>query len=134
MAQSWPQRILVAEDNSTNVKLMKLVLGGLGYSPDFADNGLAVLEALRRQSYDVVLMDVRMPQMDGIEATRRIRQEWPAAERPRIVALTAGVMPEERRACLEAGVDEFLVKPAVRSELLEALLRCQPLAARAKAG
>ena len=133
MALRWPLRILVAEDNPTNLKLMKLVLEGLGYSPDFAVNGVEVLAALRRQPYDLVLMDVRMPEMDGIEATRRIRKEWSDGERPRIVALTAGVLPEERRVCLEAGVDEFMVKPAVRSELLDALRRCQPLVLRDEA-
>jgi CheY-like chemotaxis protein len=129
MAQRLPLRILVAEDNPTNVKLIKIVLGGLGYRPDIAANGLEVLAALRRQTYDLVLMDVRMPELDGIETTRCICQEWPAERRPRIVALTAGAMPEERQACLEAGVDEFLTKPAVRAELLKALERCPPVAA-----
>ncbi|HEY3809273.1 MAG TPA: response regulator, partial [Steroidobacteraceae bacterium] len=129
MAQRLPLRILVAEDNPTNVKLIKIVLGGLGYRPDIAGNGLEVLAALRRQAYDLVLMDVRMPELDGIETTRCICQEWPAERRPRIVALTAGAMPEERQACLEAGVDEFLTKPAVRAELLKALERCPPVAA-----
>jgi CheY-like chemotaxis protein len=128
MAQRLPLRILVAEDNPTNVKLIKIVLGGLGYRPDIAGNGLEVLAALRRQPYDLVLMDVRMPELDGIETTRCICQEWPAGRRPRIVALTAGAMPEEREACLEAGVDEFLTKPATRAELLKALERCRPVA------
>jgi CheY-like chemotaxis protein len=133
MAQRLPLRILVAEDNPTNVKLIKMVLGGLGYRPDIAGNGLEVLAALRRQPYDVVLMDVRMPELDGIETTRCIRDEWRNGQRPRIVALTAGVMPEERKACLDAGVDEFLVKPAVRASLIEALERCCPLGASAEA-
>ncbi len=127
MAQRLPLRILVAEDNPTNVKLIKIVLGGLGYRPDVAGNGLEVLAALRRQPYDVVLMDVRMPELDGIETTRCIHDEWRHGARPRIVALTAGVMPEERKACLDAGVDEFLVKPAVRAQLIEALERCHPV-------
>lgn len=127
MAQRLPLRILVAEDNPTNVKLIKIVLGGLGYHPDVAGNGLEVLTALRRQPYDVVLMDVHMPELDGIETTRRIRDQWRQGQRPRIVALTAGVMPEERKACQDAGVDEFLVKPAVRAQLIEVLERCRPL-------
>jgi len=125
MAQRLPLRILVAEDNPINVKLIKIVLCGLGYRPDVAGNGLEVLSALRRQHYDLVLMDVRMPKMDGIEATRRICQEWQPGQRPRIVALTAGVMPEERHACLDAGADDFLLKPAVRAELIQALERCR---------
>lgn len=130
MAVRLPLRILLAEDNPTNVKLMKIVLGGLGYRPDVAGNGLEVLAALRRHQYDLVLMDVRMPEMDGIEATRCICQEWHAERRPRIVALTAGVMPEERQACMNAGVDEFLVKPAVRAQLVQALERCRSIQAQ----
>jgi CheY-like chemotaxis protein len=126
MAQRLPLRILVAEDNPINIKLIKIVLGGLGYQPDMAGNGLEVLSALRRQRYDIVLMDVRMPEMDGIEATRRICQEWQPGQRPRIVALTAGVMPEERQACMDAGADDFLLKPAVRAQLIQALERCRP--------
>jgi CheY-like chemotaxis protein len=126
MATRLPLRILVAEDNPVNVKLIRIVLGGLGYQPDVVGNGREVTAALRRQRYDVVLMDLCMPEMDGIEATRQIVREWPASLRPRIIALTAGVTPCEREACLEAGVDELLIKPAVRAQLLEVLERCRP--------
>ncbi len=120
-------RILVAEDNALNVKVIRIVLEQLGYRCDVAGNGLEVIAALRRQPYDVVLMDVRMPEMDGIEATRRIFKEWDDAQRPRIIALTAGVMPHERQACLDAGIEEFLNKPLRRDELLQALARCPQL-------
>ncbi len=120
-------RILVAEDNPVNVKLITLLLGRLGYRPDVAGNGLEVLEALRRQPYDLILMDVRMPEMDGIEATRAIMTRWPEGRRPRIVAFTAGVMMEERQACFDAGVHDVLSKPIVRAELIEVLSQARPL-------
>jgi signal transduction histidine kinase len=128
MAQQIPLRILVAEDNPTNVKLIMLLLGRLGYRPDIANNGLEAIEAVRRQSYDLILMDVRMPEMDGIEATRAITAEWPVDQRPRIVAFTAGVMMEERQACFDAGVHDVLSKPIVRAELVEVLTQTRPLA------
>jgi CheY-like chemotaxis protein len=124
LAQRHPLRILVAEDNPVNVKLIMILLGRMGYQVDVAANGLEALAALKRQSYDVVLMDAQMPQMDGLEATRQIRRECGAGPRPRIIALTAAVMPEERRACLDAGMDDFLVKPIQPQKLIEALTRC----------
>jgi CheY-like chemotaxis protein len=127
MAQQMPLRILVAEDNPVNVKLIKLLLGRLGYRPDIASTGLEVLEALRRQPYDLILMDVRMPEMDGIEATRIITREWPEDRRPRVVAFTAGVMVEERQACLDAGAHAVLAKPIVRAELVEVLAQTRQL-------
>jgi CheY-like chemotaxis protein len=129
MAQRLPLRILVAEDNAINVKLIKLVLGDLGYRPDIVGSGVEVLAALRSQGYDLVLMDLRMPQMDGIEATRRIHQEWSKEQRPRIVMLSASLMPDERQDCLDAGVDELLLKPALRAPLQQVLERCRAPAA-----
>jgi two-component system NtrC family sensor kinase len=126
MARRHPLRVLVAEDNPVNVKLITIIMQRLGYRIDVAGNGLEVIAALRRQAYDVILMDVQMPEMDGIEATRRIVREWPAGRRPRIIALTAGVMPQERQACLEAGVEEFLTKPVVLAQLVGALMGCVP--------
>jgi len=102
-----------------------IILQRLGYRPDVAADGHEVLAALRRQRYDVVLMDVRMPQMDGIEATRQIYREWSNGRRPQVIVLTAGVMPEERQACLDAGVSEFLSKPIVPTELVKTLERCR---------
>jgi signal transduction histidine kinase len=134
LAERVPLRILVAEDNATNIKLITIILNRLGYRADVAANGLEAIDALRRQSYDVVLMDVQMPEMDGIEATRRICAEWPQGQRPRIIALTAGVLLEQRQACLDAGMDEFLNKPVVSADLIKALERCGPSAADTAAG
>ncbi|HRI51099.1 MAG TPA: response regulator, partial [Pseudomonadota bacterium] len=129
LGKRLPLRILVAEDNVINVKLITLILSRLGYRADVAGNGQAAIEALRRQPYDVILMDVHMPDMDGIEATRQICKEWRSEVRPRIIALTAGVMPDERQECIDAGMDEFLCKPVVSSELVQALVRCRSIQA-----
>ena len=88
-----------------------------------AANGIEAVAAVRRQPYDIVLMDVQMPELDGIGATRQICQEWEEALRPSIIALTAGVLPEERKACLDAGMSEFLNKPIKPNELAETLAR-----------
>jgi CheY-like chemotaxis protein len=127
LAERMPLRILVAEDNPTNVKLINAILTRLGYRPDVAANGHEVLAALARQTYDVILMDVQMPEMDGIEATRQVQLRVPPMRRPRVVALTAGVLPEERQRCLAAGMDEFVDKPIVASRLVAALERCTRL-------
>jgi DNA-binding response OmpR family regulator len=127
LAATNPLRILVAEDNPVNVKLITILLQRMGYRADVAGNGNEAVEALRRQPYDVILMDMQMPQMDGIGATRIICREWPPEKRPRIIALTAAVLPEERQACQDAGMNEFLVKPIDRKLLAEALAQCKPL-------
>jgi PAS domain S-box-containing protein len=114
-------RVLVAEDNAVNQRLALLLLEKLGYQADVVGNGVEALEALERSRYDVILMDVQMPEMDGLEATRRIHERW-GSERPRIVAVTAGAMSEERDRCLAAGMDEYLSKP-IRVEELSAALR-----------
>ena len=127
MGQRLPLRILLAEDNAVNQKLALRLLERLGYRADVAANGLEAIEALRRQPYDVVLMDVQMPDMDGLEATQAIHQEWPGERRPRIVAMTANVMKEDREACLAVGMDDYLGKPIRVEELIAALSRCQAL-------
>jgi len=127
LAERNPLRILVAEDNAVNVKLITILLGRMGYRADVAGNGLEAIQALQRQSYDLILMDVQMPEMDGIEATRRICAEWKNGRRPQIIALSAGVLPEERQHCLDAGMDEFLNKPVVLPQLIAALERCRRL-------
>ena len=120
-------RILLAEDNAVNQRVALLILQKLGYRADVASNGLEALEALERQQYDVVLMDVQMPELDGLEATRQICQRWPDGGRPRIVAMTANAMEEDREACREAGMDDYVAKP-IRQELLaEALEKVRPL-------
>ena len=122
-AGTEPLRILLAEDNPLNQKVARLLLEKLGYSADLAANGHEVLAALDRQDYDVVLMDVMMPELDGLEATRRIVARWPPEKRPRIVALTASAMREDRERCLAAGMDEYLSKPIDLPALAETLLR-----------
>jgi PAS domain S-box-containing protein len=133
MEERLPLRILLAEDNATNQKLALHLLEHMGYRADLAANGLEVLGALRRQPYDVILMDVQMPEMDGLEATRAICRDWPRGERPRIIAMTANAMPEDREVCLSAGMDDYLSKPIRVPELVSALNRCQPTAAPAGA-
>jgi len=106
LAEQLPLRILLAEDSMVNQKVALLTLQQMGYRADVANNGLEVLEALHRQPYDVILMDVQMTEMDGLTATRRICQEWTQSQRPRIVAVTANAMQGEREACLDAGMDD----------------------------
>jgi PAS domain S-box-containing protein len=120
-------RILLAEDNVMNQKVALRLLQRLGYGADIASNGIEALEALDRQPYDVVLMDVQMPELDGLEASRRICERWPAEARPRIIAMTANAMPEDREACFAAGMDDYVAKPIRAAELVEALRRVKPL-------
>jgi CheY-like chemotaxis protein/HPt (histidine-containing phosphotransfer) domain-containing protein len=126
LAERVPLRILVAEDNVVNQQLALLVLQKLGYRAEVTTNGLEALQALEREPYDVVLMDVQMPTMDGLEATRRIHQQWPEGRRPHVIAATASAMQEEREACLAAGMDDYLSKPIRVEELAAALRRCRP--------
>ena len=119
-------RILVAEDNMVNQHVLQQVLERLGYRADTVADGREALDALRSRPYDVVLMDVRMPEMDGLEATRRLRAEWPPERQPRIIALTADVSPEQQQACLEAGMDDHLIKPVESEALARALAGVVP--------
>ena len=120
-------RILLAEDNAVNQMVALRLLERLGYGADVASNGLEALDALERQPYDVVLMDVQMPQLDGLDASRRICERWPATARPRIIAMTANALPEDREACFAAGMDDYVAKPIRPDELAEALKRVKPL-------
>ncbi|MGI8961497.1 MAG: response regulator [Bryobacteraceae bacterium] len=124
LAEQIPLRILLAEDNLINQKLAVKMLERIGYCPDLACNGLEVLAALRRQSYDLVLMDVQMPEMDGVEATRRIRQEWAGDSGPRIVAITANAFKSDREQCLAAGMNGYVTKPIQFRELQAVLEQC----------
>jgi PAS domain S-box-containing protein len=149
LSPSIPLRILLAEDNRVNQQVALLTLKQLGYQADLVSNGQEALEALRRQPYDVVLMDVEMPQMDGLTATRLICQEWttermledggkesrvtqtdvltthPESQRPRIIAMTAYAMAGDRQKCMEAGMDDYISKPIQEQELIRALQLCQ---------
>jgi signal transduction histidine kinase/CheY-like chemotaxis protein/HPt (histidine-containing phosphotransfer) domain-containing protein len=123
-----PLRILVAEDNAVNQKVALRLLERLGYAADLAANGHEALDRLDHAPYDVVLMDVQMPGMDGLEASRAICARWPPRERPRIIAMTAEAMEGDRERCLAAGMDDYVVKPVRLDELARALSRCRPLA------
>jgi CheY-like chemotaxis protein len=123
MAARHPLRILLAEDNVVNQKLALRLLQQMGYRADVAGNGIEAIECVERQRYDAVLMDVQMPEMDGLEASRRITTTWPPGERPHIIAMTANAMQGDREACLAAGMDDYVVKPIRVEALVEALLR-----------
>ena len=119
-------RILLAEDNAVNQKVALRLLERLGYAADVASNGLEAIDALERTQYDVVLMDVQMPELDGLDASRRICERWPDT-RPRIVAMTANALPEDREACFAAGMDDYVAKPIRSDALAEALRRVRQL-------
>jgi PAS domain S-box-containing protein len=114
-----PLRILLAEDNAVNQKVAIQMLKRLGYSADVAGNGLEVLQAIERQPYDIVLMDVQMPEMDGLVATKEIRKLWPKG--PRIIAITAYALKGDRERCLAAGMDDYISKPIVIEDLRRVL-------------
>jgi len=117
-----PLRILLAEDNRVNQEVGLRILQHIGYAADVAASGKEVLEALHRQTYDVILMDVQMPEMDGLETTKYICEEWPADRRPRIIAMTANAMEEDKQRCLAAGMDDYVSKPIRLEELRAALV------------
>jgi len=122
LGERHPLRILLAEDNPVNQKLAMRLLGQIGYEPAVANDGLQAIDALARDAFDVVLMDVQMPELDGLEATRRIRDRWP--EHPVwIVAMTANAMAGDREACLAAGMNDYISKPIRPADLVAALER-----------
>jgi CheY-like chemotaxis protein len=118
LAQRIPLRILLAEDNVINQKLGLKVLEKLGYKADLASNGEEVLEACNHKTFDLIFMDVMMPVMDGIEATKLLNKKYHnAPDRPLIIALTAHAMPGEREKCLKMGMDDYLAKPLLVEKL-----------------
>ncbi len=123
-------RILLAEDNATNQRVTQLLLDRLGCAVDIVDDGLAAVAAVSREHYDVVLMDMQMPRLDGIGATRRIRAELPADRQPYVVAVTANAMTEDRAACTAAGMDDYLSKPVRSTDLLAVLTSAHLLGER----
>jgi len=118
-------RILMAEDNPINQRVGLRLLESLGYRADVVDNGSLALDALARTQYDVVLMDVQMPVMDGLEAAKAIHRRWPT-RRPHLVAMTAGALQGDRERCLEAGMDDYVSKPIERARLAEVLDALEP--------
>ncbi len=126
LARRHPLRILLAEDNAVNQKLALRLLQQLGYRADVASNGLEAVQSVMRQPYDVVLMDVQMPEMDGLEATRRIRAASSLQRQPHVVAMTANAMQGDREDCLAAGMNDYVTKPVHPERLREALLRAPP--------
>ena len=126
LATRHPLRILLAEDNVVNQKLALRLLSQMGYRADVASNGIEAIQSVDRQPYDVVLMDVQMPEMDGLEASRRITAKSPPGQCPRIVAMTANAMQGDREACLAAGMDDYVTKPIRVDALVTALLQATP--------
>lgn len=117
LSEKLPLKILIAEDNIINQKIALRILAQMGYIADVASNGVEVLECLSRQHYDIVLMDVQMPKLDGIQTTGEILQKWIPAERPKIVAMTANATQGDMEKCLYAGMDDFISKPILSEEL-----------------
>jgi CheY-like chemotaxis protein len=109
--------ILLAEDDESNRKVTYAMLKRLGYRADAVSNGREALLALKSHSYDIILMNLRMPEMDGLEATREIRQHCSASQQPKIIALTAYILPNSKEICLEAGMNDFMQKPVKMNDL-----------------
>jgi signal transduction histidine kinase len=120
-ASRLPLRILMADDNRVNQKVGSRFLERLGYRADVVGNGLEVLQALERQPYDIVFLDVQMPEMDGYEAASQLRRRWTGADRPRIIAMTGNAMQGDRERCLKAGMDDYIAKPVRVEDLRMAL-------------
>jgi CheY-like chemotaxis protein len=125
-AEQFPLNILIAEDNLINQKLIIRVLSKLGYDTALANSGLEAVEMLKTKPYDLIFMDIQMPDMDGLEATRHIRANFD--KQPLIVAMTANAMAEDRDACKEAGMDNYLSKPIKLDELMGMLQEVYSLA------
>ena len=115
--------ILLVDDSDVNLKVASLMLKKLGHQADIATNGIEAIEALEHHSYDIVLMDIQMPEMDGLEATKIIRQRW--HQNPKIIVVTS--LNNYRDVCLDAGADDFLTKPLGIETLREAIEYHMPI-------
>jgi CheY-like chemotaxis protein len=123
MGQKMPLRILLAEDNLVNQKLALRILEKLGYQACVAGNGCEVVKAIDREPFDVILMDLQMPEMDGLQAARQVRSSLPPKHQPYICALTAAASFDDRQACHDAGMDDYLSKPIKVEQLITVLAR-----------
>ncbi len=125
-AETYPMKILVAEDNPMNQKLIQKILGKLGYEPDLVENGKAAFKAVQNSNYDVVLMDLQMPEIDGIEATKLIRDQVGEEKQPAIIALTANTTETAKQDCFAAGMVDYTAKPIKIQQLAELLRKHYP--------
>ncbi len=125
VSERMPLRILLAEDNVVNQRVALAILGRLGYKADIAGNGIEAVRALEDDNYNLILMDMQMPEMDGLEATRRIRANISPLRQPYIIAMTANAMESDRRACLDAGMDDYIAKPVRVNALVAALKKME---------
>ena len=121
MESEYPMRILPAEDNPINQKLAAMVLKNLGYISDSVGNGLEAIAAVKRQDYDLILMDVQMPEKDGLQATLDIRALKDGIHQPIIVAMTANAMEGDREACIQAGMNDYISKPITLESLAKVI-------------
>jgi CheY-like chemotaxis protein len=119
LSAKYPLRILLAEDNPINQQLALIILTRMGYEPEVAENGKQVLDLLRQRSFDLIFMDIQMPEMDGLEATRIIRATHPV--QPLIIAMTANAAREDKEECLAEGMNDYLSKPVSLEELVQVL-------------
>jgi CheY-like chemotaxis protein len=126
LANEIPLDILLVEDNTVNQKVAKRLLERLGYHIDAVGNGLEALSALSSRRYHLILMDIQMPDMDGFEATRSIRHRLPPELQPKIIAVTANALKDDRKRCLDAGMNDYIVKPIKMDEVRDAIRRQFP--------
>jgi CheY-like chemotaxis protein len=124
LGKRHPLRVLLVEDNAVNQKLALRVLEQMSYRADIASNGIEAVESIQRQTYDVILMDIQMPEMDGLEATRAIRKLTDVTQ-PHIIAMTANALEGDREMCLAAGMNDYISKPIRVNELVAALLQAE---------
>ena len=118
-AEIYPLDILIADDNFINQKLIERILHKLGYKTDTVSNGIQVLDFLAKKQYNVILMDIRMPEMDGFEAMQNVRQM--TMDQPYIVAMTANALPSDREECLQSGMNDYISKPIYMNDIVEIL-------------
>lgn len=123
LGKIYPLKVLLAEDNLTNQKVAKLILAQMNYQADIASNGLEAVQKSMVNEYDLIFMDISMPELDGLEATQKIKKEIPAYSRPYIIALTANAMSEDRQKCIDAGMNDYLSKPIITIKLNESITR-----------